>query len=41
MHRLRPAAVEVERSCRYEDGDQYDECEHSAGFPESMGRVRE
>ena len=40
-HRLRPAAVCAERSCRYEDGDQDDEREHSAGCPKSMSRLRE
>jgi hypothetical protein len=34
MHRLGPAAVELERSCRYKDGDQHDE--HSASRPKSM-----
>ena len=41
MHRLGPAAVEVERSSRYEDGHQDDDREHSAGCPESTSRMRE
>ena len=41
MHRLGPAAVEPERSSRYENGDQHDEREHSAGCPESTSRMRE
>ena len=41
MHRLRPAAVKPERLYRYEDGDQHDEREHSAGCPKSMMRMRE
>ena len=41
MHRLGPAALELERSCRYEDGDQHDEREHSAGCPKSKSRMRE
>jgi hypothetical protein len=41
MHRLGPAAVEVERSDRYEDGDKRNEGEHSAGRPERMIRMRE
>ena len=41
MHRLGPAAVEAERSCRYEDGEQHDGREHSAGRQESKSRMRE
>ena len=36
-----PAAVELERASRHEDGDQHDEREHSAGCPKSMSRMRE
>jgi hypothetical protein len=41
MHRLGPAAVKAERSCRYKDGDQNDEREHSAGSPKRVSRMRE
>ncbi|HEX6663279.1 MAG TPA: hypothetical protein VF025_06350 [Gaiellaceae bacterium] len=41
MHRLGPAAVEVEWSCRYEDRDQNDEREQSSGCPKRMSWMRE
>jgi len=41
MHCVGPTAVHAERSRRYEDGDQDDEREHSAGCPKSMSRLRE
>jgi hypothetical protein len=41
MHCLGPASVRAEGSFRYEDGDQDDEREHSAGCPKSMSGVRE
>ncbi len=40
-HRLGPAAVELERSCRYEDGDQHYESEHCGGCPTRVSRMRE
>jgi hypothetical protein len=40
-HRLGPAALELERLRRYEDGDQRDEREHSAGCPKRPSRMRE
>ena len=41
MHRCGPAAIEVKRSCRDEEGDQHDEREHRACCPKSMRRVCE
>jgi hypothetical protein len=41
MHCLGPAAIHTEGSFRYEDGDQDDEREHSAGRPKSTSGVRE
>jgi hypothetical protein len=41
MHRFGPAAVHTERPCRYEDGDQEDQREHSTGRPKGKRRLRE
>jgi hypothetical protein len=40
-HCFGPAAVDAERSGRYEEGDQGDEREYSAGCPKSMSQLRE